>query len=64
MNNAANGTAPRIAIRAEGVWKSYDDGAITVLKGVDFEAHAGQAIALCGLLGMRQEHPAASGGRT
>jgi lipoprotein-releasing system ATP-binding protein len=48
MNNVANGTAARIAIRAENVWKSYDDGAITVLKGVDFEAHAGQAIALCG----------------
>ncbi len=48
MNNAANGTAARIAIRAENVWKSYDEGAITVLKGVDFEAHAGQAVALCG----------------
>ncbi|HEY1255468.1 MAG TPA: ABC transporter ATP-binding protein [Terracidiphilus sp.] len=39
---------PRIVLRVEGVWKSYDDGAITVLKGVDFEAIAGQTIALCG----------------
>jgi ABC-type lipoprotein export system ATPase subunit len=39
---------PRIVLRAEGVWKSYDDGAISVLKGVDFEAAEGQTIALCG----------------
>jgi len=38
----------RVVLRAEGVWKSYDDGAIAVLKGVDFEASAGQTIALCG----------------
>jgi ABC-type lipoprotein export system ATPase subunit len=38
----------RIVLRAEGVWKSYDDGAIAVLKGVDFEAAQGQTIALCG----------------
>jgi lipoprotein-releasing system ATP-binding protein len=35
-------------IRTENVWKSYDKGAITVLKGVDFEAAAGQTVALCG----------------
>jgi ABC-type lipoprotein export system ATPase subunit len=35
-------------LRAEGVRKSYDDGAIEVLKGVDFEAIAGQTVALCG----------------
>jgi ABC-type lipoprotein export system ATPase subunit len=39
---------PPIVLRAEGVWKSYDEGAIAVLKGVDFEARAGQTIALCG----------------
>jgi lipoprotein-releasing system ATP-binding protein len=33
---------------AVGVWKSYDDGAITVLYGVDFYAHAGSTVALCG----------------
>jgi lipoprotein-releasing system ATP-binding protein len=38
----------RVVLRAENVWKSYDDGAIRVLNGVNFEAHAGQTIALCG----------------
>ena len=38
----------RVVLRAEDVWKSYDDGAITVLKGVSFEAIEGQTIALCG----------------
>ncbi len=37
-----------VVIRTENVWKSYDKGAITVLKGVDFEAAAGQTVALCG----------------
>jgi ABC-type lipoprotein export system ATPase subunit len=41
-------SAKRVVIRAEGLWKSYDDGAITVLKGVDLEVCEGQAIALCG----------------
>ena len=49
MSTLADTTAgSRVVIRAEGVWKSYDDGAITVLKGVDFEALQGQAVALCG----------------
>lgn len=38
----------RVVLRAENVWKSYDEGAIRVLNGVDFEAHAGQTVALCG----------------
>jgi lipoprotein-releasing system ATP-binding protein len=38
----------RIVVRAEEVWKSYEDGAIRVLNGVDFEAAEGQTIALCG----------------
>jgi ABC-type lipoprotein export system ATPase subunit len=38
----------RIVVRAEDVWKSYEDGAISVLNGVDFEAAEGQTIALCG----------------
>jgi ABC-type lipoprotein export system ATPase subunit len=38
----------RIVLRAEDVWKSYDDGAISVLKGVDFEVSEGQTVALCG----------------
>jgi ABC-type lipoprotein export system ATPase subunit len=38
----------RVVIRAEGVWKSYDGGSISVLKGGDFEAQEGQAVALSG----------------
>ncbi len=40
--------ANRIVLRAEGVWKSYDGGAIGVLKGVDFTASEGKTVALCG----------------
>ncbi len=40
--------APPIVLQAQDVWKSYDAGAIPVLKGVDFVAAAGQTIALCG----------------
>jgi ABC-type lipoprotein export system ATPase subunit len=39
---------PRVVLRAEDVWKSYDDGAIAVLKGVDFEVVEGRTVALCG----------------
>lgn len=38
----------RIVLRAEDVWKSYDEGTITVLKGVQFEVEEGQTVALCG----------------
>ncbi|MGA9127751.1 MAG: ABC transporter ATP-binding protein [Terracidiphilus sp.] len=38
----------RIVLRAEDVWKSYDDGAIAVLKGASLEVAAGQTVALCG----------------
>ena len=41
----ANG---RLVLRAENVWKSYDEGTITVLKGVSLEADEGQTVALCG----------------
>ncbi len=37
-----------VVLRAQDVWKSYDDGAIAVLRGVDFEARAGETVALCG----------------
>jgi lipoprotein-releasing system ATP-binding protein len=40
-------TAP-LVLRAENVWKSYEDGAITVLRGVDLGAAQGETIALCG----------------
>ena len=35
-------------LRAEDLWKSYEDGSIQVLNGVDFEARPAQAVALCG----------------
>ena len=35
-------------MRAEDVWKSYDEDTIQVLNGVSFEAVSGQTIALCG----------------
>ncbi|MDR3736845.1 MAG: ABC transporter ATP-binding protein [Acidobacteriaceae bacterium] len=38
----------RVVLSAEGVWKSYDDGAIKVLNGVDFAAVQGKTVALCG----------------
>ena len=38
----------RSVLRAEDVWKSYEQGAIRVLNGVHFEAVAGQTVALCG----------------
>lgn len=45
--NSANRTE-RAVLHAQDLWKSYDDGAITVLKGVSFDALQGQTIALCG----------------
>lgn len=50
MTTPANspGNDPRIVLHAEDAWKSYEDGAITVLKGVGFEVAEGQAVALCG----------------
>ncbi|MGA3070411.1 MAG: ABC transporter ATP-binding protein [Terracidiphilus sp.] len=38
----------RTVLRAEDLWKSYDDGAIAVLKGVSFEVAEGETVALCG----------------
>ncbi len=37
-----------IVLRAEDLWKSYDDGSITVLRAVDFAAAQGETVALCG----------------
>ena len=42
---------PRVVLRASNIWKSYDDGAISVLCGIDFEAIAGETVALCGASG-------------
>ena len=38
----------RVVLRAEDLWKSYDDGTITVLRGVGFEVSECQTVALCG----------------
>ena len=38
----------RIVLRAEDVWKGYDHGAITVLRGVNFTCFEGKTVALCG----------------
>jgi ABC-type lipoprotein export system ATPase subunit len=48
MNTTAENNQGRVVLRAEDVWKSYDEGTIAVLKGVSFEAVQGQTIALCG----------------
>ena len=40
-----------VALRARGLCKSYDQGAITVLRGVDLEVLKGQTTALCGASG-------------
>jgi ABC-type lipoprotein export system ATPase subunit len=37
-----------LVLRAEDVWKSYDQQTVNVLNGVDFHAAAGETIALCG----------------
>jgi len=48
MNSRVLVAENRIVVRTQNVWKSYDQGAIAVLNGVDLEARRGQAIALCG----------------
>lgn len=43
MNNHASAI-----LHAEDVWKSYENGAIRVLNGVDLSVAPGQTVALCG----------------
>lgn len=38
----------RIVLRAEDLWKSYDEETVAVLKGVDCEVFEGETVALCG----------------
>jgi ABC-type lipoprotein export system ATPase subunit len=38
----------QVILRAENVWKSYDNNAITVLNGVDFHVSTCETVALCG----------------
>jgi lipoprotein-releasing system ATP-binding protein len=45
---AENDGNRRIALRAENVWKAYDEGTVTVLKGIDFAVFKGETVALCG----------------
>jgi lipoprotein-releasing system ATP-binding protein len=44
----SSSSAKPVILRAESVWKSYDNNAITVLNGVDFQAFTGETVALCG----------------
>ena len=48
MTARMQSAATHVIIRARDVWKSYDQGTIAVLNGVDLEASKGEAIALCG----------------
>ena len=45
-HNPAPASQPIISVR--NVWKSYDNGAIAVLNGIDLEIEPGDAVALCG----------------
>lgn len=46
--NAETSSAQAAMLRAEALWKSYEEGSIQVLNGVDFEAFPAQTVALCG----------------
>jgi len=37
-----------MVLHAEDLWKSYDQGTVAVLKGVDCEVYEGETVALCG----------------
>ena len=48
MTAMNSSSTQRVVLRAEDVWKSYDDGATTVLRGVNFTGFEGETVALCG----------------
>lgn len=49
MNDLLRANGKRdVVLHAEGLWKSYDQETISVLKGVDLEACKGETVALCG----------------
>ncbi len=48
MSQATQISSQLAVLGAVDVWKSYDKGSIKVLNGVDFQAQAGQTVALCG----------------
>jgi ABC-type lipoprotein export system ATPase subunit len=45
---ASSASRPSPVLRAENIWKSYEDGSIQVLNGVDFQAYPARTVALCG----------------
>ena len=45
---AVDNTDVPAVFRAEGLWKSYEDGSIQVLNGVYFDVMPSQTVALCG----------------
>jgi lipoprotein-releasing system ATP-binding protein len=47
QTTAASNSAPAL-LCAENVWKSYEDGSIPVLNGVDLELFSTQTVAICG----------------
>lgn len=49
MNDPSSANGNRdVVLRAEGLWKSFDQETIGVLKGVDLEVYKGETVALCG----------------
>ncbi len=52
--------APGIALRAVDLWKSYDEGTVSVLKGVDIECFEGQLRGSLRAIRLRQKHASAS----
>ncbi len=48
MSPANQNANARVVLSAVDLWKSYDEGTVTVLNGVNFEGCEGQTIALCG----------------
>jgi ABC-type lipoprotein export system ATPase subunit len=49
MKSAAESNGNRrIVLRAESLWKSYDEGTVPVLKGVDIGCFESRSVALCG----------------
>jgi ABC-type lipoprotein export system ATPase subunit len=46
--SAAPKETSRIVLQCTDVWKSFDEGTVTVLKGVNCEVREGQTVALCG----------------
>ena len=46
--SAANFERNRVVLACESAYKSYDEGTVAVLRGIDCEIHEGQTVALCG----------------